>query len=134
MKLENKPDFLEIFKTYIAPPNSERPGDTRLEVSFQVQGFSGSSSCWVEDESLREFHSAVSDIYSNFRGSALLESMSPEELHLSLSIANPRGYVLVQVKLGKRIPGCSVSGSFEVPLQDVFSLAQWAISESLETT
>jgi hypothetical protein len=133
MKLENKPDFLEIVKTYIAPPNSERPGDTRLEVSFQVQGFSGSSSCWVEDESLREFHSAASDIYNHFRGGALLESMSPEELHLSLSIANPRGYVLVQVTLGKRFPACSVSGSFEVPLQDVFLLAEWANSKSVES-
>lgn len=132
MRLECKPNFLEIFKNYIAPKDSERPGDTRLEVKFQAYGFIGANTCWVEEWALNAFSSDALEMFNHFKGSAELESISPEEFRVSLSIANPRGYVLVKVTLGHLEPWCSVGGSFEIPLQDVFEFAQWAKSDSLD--
>ena len=128
MKLESESTFLELIKVEIIPLNLPCPGDTRLQVALRIHDFSGAATCWVAAPSLHEFRNAVAALFEKFDGDAVLESLSPDEFYLALAPANPRGYVNVKVQLRRQFPECCVSGSFEVPLQEISAIADWVDS------
>jgi hypothetical protein len=117
---------VEISILEIAPRGLPSAGDVRLKITASIDGFAGWADCWVEEREFKRFAGAVSHLYSTFQGEAVLCSMSPGEASLSLSPANSRGYVLVQVTVAKRLPfQCSMSGCFEAELQAVAEIASW---------
>jgi len=134
MRLEAKPHFVELRVTEICPDDSPRPGDARLEVSFRVGDLGGRCVCWIDADERRTFAAAVELLYTEFRGSASLVSMSPRELSFSLSPANSRGYVYVNVSLMKQSIDASgsASGSFELELPALSALVRWAQSPDVE--
>lgn len=134
MRLDAKPHFVELRVTEMNPDTLPRPGDARLEASFRVDDFSGRCTCWVDGGDLRRFATALRELYTRFRGTASLESMSPGELSLSLVPANSRGYVRINVSLSKSEVGGqrAASGSFEVELPALAPLLSWAESPYVE--
>ena len=126
MRIENAPYFVELHITEVIPAGLPSAGDFRLEVEASLSGISGFGSCWVNAREVKTFCQAAKQLVSSSPGSARLESISPGEFSLSLSRANSRGYVRVQVQISKRLPAPSgISGAFEVEWPAIVALTSW---------
>lgn len=126
MRIESTPHFVELIITEVVPPGLPAEGDIRMEVKASINSFTGFGSCWVEAREFEAFSMAAKELLSSFQGSARLESMSQGEFTLSLSPANSRGYVSVQVGISRRLPvQCAMSGAFEVELPSITHLVPW---------
>lgn len=126
MRIETAPHFVELNITAVVPPGLPSEGDVRMEIKASINSFTGFGSGWVEAREFEAFSKAVEQLFSSFQGSARLESISPGEFTLSLSPANSRGYVSVQVEISRRLPvQCAMSGAFEVELPSITQLVSW---------
>ncbi len=127
MRLETTPNFVELLITEVASSRLPSAGDIRVDVKTQIESFVGSGSCWIEEATLRAFSAATKQLLSSFQGSARLESISAGEFSLSLSPANSRGYVLVQVAISKSTPfPRAISGEFECELSALAHIVSWS--------
>ena len=127
MRIKNKPSFVELVTTEVVPSGLPSAGDVRVEVKASIDGFIGSGACWIEEPTLRAFATSCKQLLSSFQGSAHLESISPGEFSLSLSPANSRGYILVQVAISKSAPYTrSTSGAFECELSAMSNITSWS--------
>lgn len=133
MRLESPHHLLELFATEVVPQELPAAGDVRLEVRASADSFCGATSCWVQADEMASFTSALSQFSASLQGTAELRSISPDEFTLSLTAINPRGYVLVRVELGKRVPHrCTFSTEFEVDLPSLAPLLSWCRSPNTD--
>ncbi len=127
MRIEASPNFVELLITELVPSGLPSEGDVRIQVKAQIHDFVGSGSCWVEEPNFRSFSVNIDQLFSSFQGSAQLESISPGEFSLSLSPANSRGNILVQVTMSKSLPfPRAMSGTFEIELPALEPLISWS--------
>jgi hypothetical protein len=116
--------------------STELPGhsDVKLAAGLHGEGFAGASSAWVDADVFRGFALELGELVTHFHGDAVLESISPGDLSLRLSPANPRGYVRVDVSLAEGAVGArwAISGSFDVALAAVAALLRWAEAPRVE--
>jgi len=131
MRIEVVPHSVELKITETVPPGLPCGGDLRVEAWASVSAFVGHGDCWIEAEQFRSFAASVETLYRHFDGRAELNSISPGEFSLTLSPANPRGYVLVQVAIRRQHPvQASMSGAFEVELPGLAELVTWATKQA----
>jgi len=104
MRLEYAGDCIALRVTEEEPPGSPTAGDVRLEVEALINGFAGSGTCWVSGRDMQAFAVTLERLYSAFDVSVTLRSLSPGEFSLSLTPANARGYVLVEINISKHLP------------------------------
>jgi len=126
MRIEAPPDIIELRITEIIPSHLPAAGDLRLECKASIDGFAGSGWCWVYASNFEAFATAVEQLHDRFDCTATLASISPGQFSLSLAPANSRGYVLVQISIGRIVPTVrSMAGAFEVDLPALAELNSW---------
>jgi hypothetical protein len=115
VRIESAPHWIELRLAEFVPPELPRPGDVRIEFEASIDRYVGWGSCWIAADDFQDFKTAVRALYLSLQGVAHLKSMSPGELSLSLSVANPRGYIRIEFACAKISPlRCSMSGCFEI--------------------
>lgn len=109
------------------PENTPGAGDLCLYVEATIAGFQGIGRFWIDSDVLAAFDRDLTLLHADFNSSATLEGMSPGQFSLTLTPANPRGYVDVAVTISGRPPhDCRLSGHFEVELSALASAVAWA--------
>jgi hypothetical protein len=84
---------------------AQASGDIRLSVSVRSSQFQGRIIVWVAKEAAASFSRAAMRLNETLQGCAVLESISPDELHIEVLAASPRGYLTIQGSLGCRVCG-----------------------------
>ena len=129
MRLEANDSLLAVRITEVIPLGQQRAGDLRFECSASVKGFTGLSHGWIDAEHMKEWASTIRRLYESLDGVAVLESMSPGELRISVEPKNPRGYVTVRVEVASFHPTHrAMKGEFELALPDLRELVEWSES------
>ena len=80
-------------------------GDIRLSVSVRSGQFQGQIIVWVAKETAVSFSRVAMSLNETLQGCAVLESISPDELHIEVLAASPRGYLTIRGSLGCRVLG-----------------------------
>ncbi|WP_284620775.1 WapI family immunity protein [Aquabacterium humicola] len=78
-------------------------GDVMLLVAAESHGFTGRTEVWVLQEEIARFAKDLIDLSRNLKGSAVLRSVSPNELALEVRAVTSRGHLAVQGSLGYHI-------------------------------
>jgi hypothetical protein len=78
-------------------------GDVRLLIAAESHGFTGRTEVWVLQEEIARFARDLTDLNRNLKGSAILRSVSPNELELEVLAVTSRGHLAVQGSLGYHI-------------------------------
>jgi hypothetical protein len=125
VRIESTPHTIELRVTEFVHPELPRAGDVRIEFEASINGYVGWGSCWVAADEVQDFQTAVRTLYRSSEGVASLKSMSPGEMSLSLSAANPRGHIRVEFACAKAFPyRCSMSGCFEIDQTQLIEVLQ----------
>jgi hypothetical protein len=108
LEIEDRGDRLTL--TLLERGVGQGEGDTRLRVSAQSVGFegnafSGSASVWIDRSRAETFISALAALEDARRGNATLESMSPEQFLLEISVIDSAGHVTARGFLRRHAPG-----------------------------
>jgi hypothetical protein len=128
VRIESTPHWIELRVTEFVPPELPRAGDARIEFEASINGYTGWGSCWVAADDFQDFQTAVSALYLSLQGAANLKSMSPEEMSLSLSVANSRGHIRVEFACAKDSPfRCSMTGRFEIDQTQLREVLHWQV-------
>ena len=91
------------FELEVAPEEDvslQSYGDAYVTVEVSSNGFRGHNDLWVSAEGLRGFCRALVALEASRRGTAELESISPDELRLKVHSVTSRGHVAVSGKTG----------------------------------
>jgi hypothetical protein len=92
-------DWLEVVATDRVPDHLPTPGDTRLSVAIESQGFAGRGSTWVEASRLAAFVAELRELEASRRGAAEVESISPGEFRLRVWATDRAGHVALAGRL-----------------------------------
>jgi hypothetical protein len=100
VRFENQQDFVEI--ALASQETAELPsrGDAYLTIRISSADFTGHNDLWVVAPALRSFCQSLVALERNRRGEALLESVSPDELHVVVRSVDSRGHMAVEGSTG----------------------------------
>ena len=76
-------------------------GDACISASAESNGFAGACNAWVGRNELSAFLDSLVSLSKTLRGEARLESMSPQELSISISGSGGRGHFSLKAVLGQ---------------------------------
>jgi len=123
---------LELRITEIDGPELPRAGDLYIDFNASVEFFSASGTFALDAYEFKDFGAALRTLSSSRSGNATINSLSPGEMTLSLSMADSPDYVRVTFAFSKfrAYPPspyeCSISVAFEVELGSLAELIAWA--------
>lgn len=131
MKIGIEPEFIEIIKREQAPPDRPDAGDIRISVFIKLADFSGKyDEIWLDKTELEKFISNLEIFEKERKGEISLNSMSPNEFQIKLSLLQKTGNIKVEILL-TRI--CYVIDSLiPTKLSGGFELRQEYLSALLE--
>ena len=129
---------LELRITAIDGPEHPRAGDLYIDFNVSVEFFSASGDFALDAYEFKDFAAALCTLSSSRSGNATINSMSPEEMTLSFSMADTPDYVRVKFAFNKfrAYPPspyeCSISVAFEVELGLLAELIAWAENPTVD--
>ncbi len=100
LRFENQPDFVEIDLARHETDDLPSRGDAYLVIRVLAAGFAGHNDLWVFADAFRSFCQALIKLERERRGEAVLDSMSPEELHLVIRSVDSLGHMSVEGSTG----------------------------------
>src|SRR5205809_970345 len=100
LRFEHQQDFVEIDLASQEAGALPSRADAYLTVRVSAAGFAGQNDLWVVASALRTFCQALIALERNRRGEAVLESISPDELHLVISSIDSCGHMAVEGTTG----------------------------------
>lgn len=77
-------------------------GDCHVTVAVSVEGFAGTTTTFVVGDAWRGFVSQVVALDASRRGAAVLESVSPGEVRLTVRATDRAGHMAVEGSIGVR--------------------------------
>src|SRR5262245_44665779 len=83
------------------PPHSAG-GDIRLDLRLTCEGFIGAGSSWIDQDAWQRFLRDLERLVDRRDGEAVVESMSPENLHLRIFVTDHAGHVGVEGQVRTR--------------------------------
>ena len=96
IRFSDKTDFLELDLDMQEEDDLPSKGDAYLTIRVASNGYTGENDLWVDHRSFFSFCSALSDLECSRTGEAVLESMSPGELHLRFHSVDSCGHIAVE--------------------------------------
>ena len=115
---DDKKSFLTLF---VREQEKEHVSSRRLAVKAELNGFRGSNEkIWVTDAECKKFLAQAEELERTRQGTAVLESMSPDEFRLELQVFDRAGHVelstvLSSVKVGgRKTQQLGIHGGFEL--------------------
>ena len=100
LRFENQDDFVEI--CLVRQENDDLPSrsDAYLTIRAVATGFTGHNSLWVLAPVLKSFCQSLFALEQHRRGTAVLESISPNELRLVVRSIDSCGHMIVEGTTG----------------------------------
>lgn len=95
MLISEGADRLEIVAIDRVPAHLPTPGDTKLSIAVESRGFTGRATTWVSAGDLAKFATALRALEMSRMGTAEIESMSPGEFRLRVSVTDRLGHMAV---------------------------------------
>jgi hypothetical protein len=140
IKFIDHKNYVEIDIVNQEDDNLPSHGDSYVTVAISSNGFSGHNDLWVFHSSLQSFCRNLIRLEADRKGVATLESISPDELILTVFSVNSRGHIGVKGMTGYNIQSenssfnHSVSFGFEFdPSQLVDAInVDWVIKNGAE--
>ena len=109
MTIRNGANAIELIVLERIPDDLPTPGDVRLRVRVEVEGFAGfSDRAWIEKAVLHRFVEGVQELERTRKGEATLESMSPGEFALQLRSVDRAGHLAATGQLKRVTYGAEV--------------------------
>ena len=105
MRFTKGDDFIELLFELETDSSLPSHADARVMTSLRASGFMGSATSHVDSHVLRRFSHDVRQLYTTLRGEAVLESMSPNELRVTISAVDDVGHLVVHATIGKLVYG-----------------------------
>jgi len=91
IRFSNGDDHLELQLVEIES-DPHAAGDARILIDVRSSGFCGNNDVWISAESFRAFCSGLVALESSRSGDVTLESLSPNELNLTISSVDSVGH------------------------------------------
>jgi hypothetical protein len=119
IRFENQDDFVEIDLAMQEMADLPSRGDAYVTIRVSVAGFAGHNDLWVLASALRSFCQSLLVLERDRQGEAVLESISPNELHLVVRSVDSCGHLAVEGSTGYEVqrdhsrPWHSVAFGFE---------------------
>jgi hypothetical protein len=138
MRVGVHPKALELRIIEILRPELPRSGDLHVEFNASVDAFSASGDFWLDADEFKNFAAALRALSASRSGTPTINSLSPKEMTLSLSMADPPDYVRVTFAFSKfrAYPpapyDCSISVAFEAGLGSLAALIAWAENPTID--
>lgn len=102
MQIGTEGDRLELKELERLGPETQTPGDVRLDVTLVLKEFRGHySEVWVAQPDLAQFVEHLRAVVTKDRYTARLESMSPGELILEMRAREVSGEHKLMITLGR---------------------------------
>jgi hypothetical protein len=96
LRFEDHEDFVEIALASKDTGDFRSTGDTYLTIRISSHGFVGENQVWVLGPILRSFCQSLIALEHNRQGEAILGSISPGELRLSIRSIDHRGHMSIE--------------------------------------
>ena len=129
MRIGSDIEYLEIIEIERLPEGTPCAGDVKVSVLVQFKEFSGKySEVWLELPVINYFLDELTRLEDSRRGSASIESMSPDEFYLEIRSSDSPGHMEVEVSLqrfqysGPKYWPIKLSGGFQVEPETINQL------------
>jgi hypothetical protein len=134
MRIGTNDNFVELRITETVPSHLPSAGDLVGEFFVKVNTFSGSGSFGFDVDEFEAFAEALRVFTTSLSGVVTLNDIAPEEMSLSLAMADTKGYAQVTFTCSKLFwhpwshvtQTCSMSATFEVALTALAELIAWS--------
>jgi hypothetical protein len=103
LRFEDQEDFIELDMAMQETEDLPSRGDACLTVRVSAAGLTGHNDLWVLAPAFRAFCQAVVRLERDRRGAAVLESISPEELHFVIRSVDSCGHMAVEGSTGYEV-------------------------------
>ena len=103
MRFSDAANFFEMGVAIEEDRSVQSFGDAYVTIKVQSSDFSGHNDLWIFGTDMAKFCSALVRLERELRGSASVESVSPDELQLKVSSVTSRGHLAVQGKTGYEV-------------------------------
>jgi hypothetical protein len=121
MKIGTEKEYIELLEIERTPSGIPCAGDVRIDVSIQLQEFSGHySEVWLEFTEIEKFLIELHELNDSRNGNASIVSMSPDEFFLEIRASDNLGHMEIKTILqhyqysGEKQRSVKVSGGFHV--------------------
>jgi hypothetical protein len=101
VRIGSEGEFLQIDLLEVSTVQRRR--DMRVGVTIGSHGFRGHmEDVWIDDLALTQFLGHFNALIESLQGTAVLESMSPDEFHLEIAPLDSRGHFQIAASLNRR--------------------------------
>src|SRR6516164_4872527 len=95
LRFEDHGDFVEIALATEQRNDLPSIGDAYLTIRVSSGGFAGHNQVWILGPVLRSFCRSLIALERDRKGEAVIDSISPRELYLSIKAVDSRGHMLI---------------------------------------
>ncbi len=120
MIIQDRANAIELTLLERLPDDLPTPGDVRLRVKVEAEGFAGLSEVWIEKATLERFTRDLLALERTRDGEAVLKSVSPDAFVLRLRSVDRAGHIAVSGQLGRITYGLK---AYEQRLHYAFDLS-----------
>ena len=120
MIIQDRANAIELTLLERIPDDLPTPGDVRLRVKVEAEGFVGLSEVWIEKPTLELFTQDLLALERTRDGEAVLKGVSPDEFILRLRSVDRAGHIAVNGQLGRITYGLK---AYEQRLHYAFDLS-----------
>ncbi|RYH43526.1 MAG: hypothetical protein EON54_17255 [Alcaligenaceae bacterium] len=99
----NGEDFLEMHLQVEEDSSLPSHGDAYVTMRVASAGFTGHNDFWIQADALRNFAADLVRLDGSLSGQANLESISPNELNLTVRSVSSRGHLAIAGSLGYEV-------------------------------
>ena len=103
VKFHDHKNFVEIAIANQEDGDLQSGGDAYVTVEISSNGFSGHNDLWVSSDSIKSFCRNLVRLEAKRTGKAILESISPGELHIKVFSTTSRGHMGIEGTTGYSI-------------------------------
>src|SRR5215471_5019704 len=96
-------DFVEIHLVDQEADELPSKGDAYLSIQVSSAGFSGHNDLWIDGATMHSFCKGLVGLERERRGEAIIKSISPEELSLSVHSVGRRGHMAIEGSTGYQV-------------------------------